>query len=117
MKVATWNVNRIRAREVQLCEWLERDHPDIVFAGAQGEPVGYGPLQAPRLPRVLAQDARVLGSVSPHQEGLLNVDPAFSHPPFDAGGADRQKPISAPWWWLLCTYLTAGRTIPPSSGF
>ncbi|TMG98097.1 MAG: exodeoxyribonuclease III, partial [Betaproteobacteria bacterium] len=27
MKIATWNVNGIRAREAQLCEWLERDQP------------------------------------------------------------------------------------------
>ena len=30
MKIATWNVNGIRAREAQLCEWLERDRPDVV---------------------------------------------------------------------------------------
>ena len=30
MKVATWNVNGIRAREAQLCDWLERDRPDVV---------------------------------------------------------------------------------------
>ena len=27
---ATWNVNGIRAREAQLCDWLERDQPDVV---------------------------------------------------------------------------------------
>ena len=30
MKIATWNVNGIRARAAQLCEWLERDRPDVV---------------------------------------------------------------------------------------
>src|SRR5437868_2063345 len=30
MKIATWNVNGIRARATQLCDWLERDRPDIV---------------------------------------------------------------------------------------
>jgi exodeoxyribonuclease-3 len=30
MKVATWNVNGIRAREAQLIEWLEREAPDVV---------------------------------------------------------------------------------------
>ena len=30
MKIATWNVNGIRAREAQLREWLERDRPDVV---------------------------------------------------------------------------------------
>ena len=30
MKIATWNVNGIRARQAQLCDWLARDVPDIV---------------------------------------------------------------------------------------
>jgi exodeoxyribonuclease-3 len=30
MKIATWNVNGIRAREAQFREWVERDRPDVV---------------------------------------------------------------------------------------
>ena len=30
MKIATWNVNGIRARQDQVREWLERDRPDVV---------------------------------------------------------------------------------------
>jgi hypothetical protein len=30
MKVATWNVNGIRARASQVQEWLERERPDVV---------------------------------------------------------------------------------------
>jgi exodeoxyribonuclease-3 len=30
MKVCTWNVNGIRARESQVREWIERERPDIV---------------------------------------------------------------------------------------
>jgi exodeoxyribonuclease III len=30
VKIATWNVNGIRAREAQLREWVERDRPDIL---------------------------------------------------------------------------------------
>ncbi len=30
LKVATWNVNGIRAREAQLLEWLGREAPDVV---------------------------------------------------------------------------------------
>ena len=30
MKIATWNVNGIRAREAQLREWVERDRPDVL---------------------------------------------------------------------------------------
>jgi len=30
MKVATWNVNGIRARETQFLEWVEREQPDVI---------------------------------------------------------------------------------------
>jgi exodeoxyribonuclease-3 len=30
MKIATWNVNGIRARQAQVQEWLERERPDVV---------------------------------------------------------------------------------------
>ena len=30
MKVVTWNVNGIRARELQVVEWLEREKPDVL---------------------------------------------------------------------------------------
>jgi exodeoxyribonuclease-3 len=30
MKIATWNVNGIRAREAQVVEWLGREQPDVV---------------------------------------------------------------------------------------
>lgn len=30
MKIATWNVNGVRARSAQLSEWLLRDRPDVV---------------------------------------------------------------------------------------
>ena len=30
MKIATWNVNGIRARQAQVCEFLEQEKPDIL---------------------------------------------------------------------------------------
>ncbi len=30
LKIATWNVNGIRAREAQFLEWVERERPDAV---------------------------------------------------------------------------------------
>ena len=30
LKIATWNVNGIRARQAQFCDWLARDQPDVV---------------------------------------------------------------------------------------
>src|SRR5512140_3789152 len=31
VKVATWNVNGIRAREAQVAEWMAAEAPDVVF--------------------------------------------------------------------------------------
>jgi exodeoxyribonuclease III len=30
IRIATWNVNGVRAREVQLLEWMSREQPDVV---------------------------------------------------------------------------------------
>jgi len=30
MKIATWNVNGIRARQTQVLEWIERERPDVI---------------------------------------------------------------------------------------
>jgi exodeoxyribonuclease III len=30
MKIATWNVNGIRARQAQVLEWIEQDRPDVI---------------------------------------------------------------------------------------
>lgn len=30
MKIATWNVNGIRARQAQVLEWIDRERPDVV---------------------------------------------------------------------------------------
>jgi len=30
LKIATWNVNGIRARQQQVLEWIGKDHPDVV---------------------------------------------------------------------------------------
>ena len=30
LKVATWNVNGIRARGAQVLEWIERERPDVI---------------------------------------------------------------------------------------
>jgi exodeoxyribonuclease-3 len=30
MKIATWNVNGIRARQTQVREWIERERPEVL---------------------------------------------------------------------------------------
>jgi len=85
MKVATWNVNGIRAREAQLCDWLARDGPDVVCL----QELKAKPQQIPercRLPdyHVYWHGVGAYSGVSLHvRKDLLDADPLFTHPEFD----------------------------------
>ena len=85
MKIATWNVNGIRAREAQLCEWLERDRPDVVCL----QELKAEPAQIPDRCKladyhVYWHGARAYSGVSLHvRKGLFAAEPAFTHPGFD----------------------------------
>src|SRR3954470_18625241 len=85
MKIATWNVNGIRAREAQFCEWLERDRPDVVCL----QELKAEPAQIPDRCKhvdyhVYWHGLRAYSGVSLHvRKGLFEQEPAFSHPDFD----------------------------------
>ena len=85
MKVATWNVNGIRAREAQLCDWLDRDRPDIVCL----QELKAEPGQIPERCRhadyhVFWHGMRGYSGVSLHvSKQLHDGEPVFSHPDFD----------------------------------
>ena len=84
MKIATWNVNGIRAREAQLCEWLERDRPDVVCL----QEIKARPDQVPDRCKLADYHAFWHGGggysgVSLHLRRELLEAPQFSHPEFD----------------------------------
>jgi len=84
MKVASWNVNGIRAREVQLCEWLDRDRPDVVCL----QEIKARPDQVPDRCKLTDYHAFWHGAggysgVSLHIRRELLEVPEFSHPEFD----------------------------------
>jgi exodeoxyribonuclease-3 len=85
MKVATWNVNGIRARSAQLAEWLAREAPDVVCLQ-----------EIKATPEQIPGDLFVAATYHAHWHGhggysgvalLLRRDryaaPVFTHPPFD----------------------------------
>jgi exodeoxyribonuclease-3 len=85
VKIATWNVNGIRARQAQLCEWLERDRPDVVCLQELKAETAQIPEQC-KLADYHAywHGLRAYSGVSLHiKKGAFQVEPAFSHPPFD----------------------------------
>jgi exodeoxyribonuclease-3 len=85
MKIATWNVTGIRAREAQLCEWIERDRPDVVCL----QEIKARPDQVPercKLPDYHAywHGERAYSGVSLYlRRGLAGDAPVFAHPEFD----------------------------------
>lgn len=86
MKIATWNVNGIRARQTQLCEWIERDRPDVVCLQELKAERAQVPPQCELADYYHAyfHGLRAYSGVSLHiRRGLFDAEPAFSHPHFD----------------------------------
>jgi exodeoxyribonuclease-3 len=85
MKIATWNVNGIRARQAQLCEWIERDRPDVVCL----QELKADPSQIPEQCKladyhVYWHGVRGYSGVSLHiRKDYAAGEPEFSHPDFD----------------------------------
>ena len=85
MRIATWNVNGIRARQAQLAEWLQRERPDVVCLQELKAELA----QIPEPCRV--EDywsywhcLRGYSGVSLQvRKELVNGEPGFAHPDFD----------------------------------
>ena len=85
MKIATWNVNGIRARQAQFCEWVARDRPDVVCL----QELKAEAAQVPETCRLMDYHAfwhgmRAYSGVSLHiRKDAFQGEPSFSHPNFD----------------------------------
>lgn len=86
MKIATWNVNGIRARQTQFLEWVKRDHPDIICL----QEIKAAPTQVPELLLDLEgywshwHGAGGYSGVSLHvRKELSEAKPVFTSPGFD----------------------------------
>ena len=85
MRVATWNVNGIRARQAQFCEWLARDRPDVVcLQELKAEPAQVPPQCRLEDYHVFWHGMRAYSGVSLHlRKAAFAGEPVFSHPEFD----------------------------------
>jgi exodeoxyribonuclease-3 len=85
MKIATWNVNGIRARQAQFCEWAARDRPDVICL----QELKAEAAQVPETCRLVDYHAfwhgmRAYSGVSLHiRKDAFQGEPSFSHPDFD----------------------------------
>jgi exodeoxyribonuclease-3 len=86
MKVATWNVNGIRARASQLVHWIDGEEPDVICL----QEIKASPAQLPEhIATIPGYHAHFHGSGGYSGVALLlrtktfGDAPAFVHPPFD----------------------------------
>jgi exodeoxyribonuclease III len=85
MKIATWNVNGIRARAAQIEEWLERERPDVVCLQELKAELA----QVPEVVR--RQDYHAFWHCCKGYSGVslqlrkdrFPSEPVYGHPPFD----------------------------------
>ena len=85
MKVATWNVNGIRARASQIQEWLERERPEVVCLQELKAEAGQIPEQCqPSEYHAYWHCRKAYSGVSLMvRKEWFAGDPVYTHPPFD----------------------------------
>jgi exodeoxyribonuclease-3 len=86
LKIGTWNVNGIRAREAQVLEWVEREQPDVICLQELKSTVAQVPAALCELNgyRCYWHGARAYSGVGLHIRCDAFADePRFAHPDFD----------------------------------
>src|SRR5512137_2058514 len=86
LKVATWNVNGIRAREAQLVEWIARDRPDVLCLQEIKAAVEQIPASLKEIEGYFSywHGERASSGLSLHRRRELHqTAPSYSHPSFD----------------------------------
>lgn len=86
MKIATWNVNGIRAREAQVLALIEREAPDVLCLQEIKAPVACVPAALVEIPGYwsLWHGETAYSGVGLHvRRELVPARPSFLHPPFD----------------------------------
>jgi exodeoxyribonuclease-3 len=86
MKIATWNVNGIRARQAQLEEWLERERPHVVCLQEIKASLEQVPQPLLDLPNYWAywHGAKGYSGVALLvSKDVVEAEPNFTHPEFD----------------------------------
>ena len=90
MKVATWNVNGIRARMDQLAAWIATEKPDVLClqeSKASPDQLSDSSSSSPTKRELLVTRGKggYFGRMSVHlRRSAFAEPPLFSHPPFDA---------------------------------
>jgi exodeoxyribonuclease-3 len=109
LKIATWNVNGIRAREAQVLALLEREAPDVLCLQEIKAPVARVPASLCEIPGYwcLWHGATAYSGVGLHvRRELAPERPAFAHPPFDV--ETRIAAADVPGFTVASVYVPNG---------
>lgn len=86
MKIATWNVNGIRARQHQVLEWINGDRPDVICLQEIKAAREQVPEPLGEIPGYWCcwHGERAYSGVALHiSRDLSPIEPGFAHPDFD----------------------------------
>jgi exodeoxyribonuclease-3 len=119
MKIATWNVNGIRARQAQVQQWIERERPDVVCLQEIKA-------SSDQVPAALCEmegywcywhGHKGYSGVGLHvSKAFAPERPLFSHPPFDY--ENRIIAVEAPGVTVASIYVpNGGKDFPAKMRF
>jgi exodeoxyribonuclease III len=86
LKIATWNVNGIRARQHEFREWIAQDQPDVVCLQEIKASLAQIPAELCELEGYWCywHGQKGYSGVGLHvRQGVFTLEPKFSHPLFD----------------------------------
>jgi exodeoxyribonuclease-3 len=109
VKIATWNVNGIRAREVQVLELVHRERPDVLCLQEIKAPPARVPASLCALEgyHCLWHGETAYSGVGLHvRRELLTAPPTFVHPPFDI--ETRIAAVDVPGATIASVYVPNG---------
>src|SRR5919108_3151016 len=119
MRIATWNVNGIRARQTDLQDWLERERPDVVCLQEIKAAIDQLPVWLCELEGYWCywHGAKGYSGVGLHVSKELSPDrPAFAHPAFDY--ENRIVTVSTPHATVASVYVpNGGKDFPAKMQF
>jgi exodeoxyribonuclease-3 len=115
MKIATWNVNGIRARQAEVDSWIAAERPDVVCLQEVKATNDQIPPELREIDGYWCYwhgGARGYSGVALHvAKGLTPEPPVFSHPPFDHEARIVTAAIATPGG-----HLTVASTYVPNGG-
>jgi exodeoxyribonuclease III len=121
VKVATWNVNGIRAREAQLVDWVRRDAPDVVCLQeikATSDQLSETLTLLPDYWSYWHGGPKGYSGVSLHmRKGAFAARPDFGHPGFDVEYRAAHASVDGNWLIASIYVPNGGKDYPAKLRF